>query len=207
MYRRKEHPIIEAVMLGDTYIAEELLERGSNIDQENKLGKTLLQIALDKKDYEMALFLLENGADVSKINQVRDLYDLSSCIAPYKDFCRNINKNLMKPCGYHIKIDTCHDNELCRVFNIPWEVYSHVYIMTLSKNKEVLSSLLFYFMEVGKDIYSGFHVITEVAYRGKGYVTMLISLFMVSWPLGVNFVGCNAENVHIKRIMTKLEMR
>ena len=53
MYRRKEHPIIEAVMLGDTYIVEELLEKGSNIDQENKFGNTLLQIALDKKDYEM----------------------------------------------------------------------------------------------------------------------------------------------------------
>jgi hypothetical protein len=216
--RNNIHPIIESVTKGDTLETEYYLSSGADINQLNQDGKSLIEIALEQNDYLMAQFLLSEGADITNLGHIPNLYTTTSCIKTYKKFCTTVNSQILNNCSKLIKIKKC-DKKSCDVFSgFPADLYPNVYVMQLVdiphnirsqqraglKGHKVVSSLLFYFMNTDEGIISGFHANTEKGFERRGYISMLIGLFVMAWPLGVGRVGCNSENPTITRIIKKL---
>lgn len=212
------HPIIDAVKNGDTMSTEYYLNHGADINQVNSDGKSLIEIALNQEDYLMARFLLSEGADISDLGHIHNLYSKSSCIKTYKKFCSTVNNQILKDFSKLIKITTCNTHT-CNIFHgFPEELYPSVYVMQLIdvpkdlnaqqsaglKGHKVVSSLLFYFMDTDEGIIGGFHANTEKGHERKGYISILIGLFVMAWPFGVSRIGCNTENTTITKIIKKL---
>ncbi|KAK8750230.1 hypothetical protein OTU49_015326, partial [Cherax quadricarinatus] len=63
-------PLMVAAMLGHIHVAQALLQYGAHIDaQDHKNGWTALMQAIYHRQTEMAKFLIQCGADISKVSQ------------------------------------------------------------------------------------------------------------------------------------------
>jgi hypothetical protein len=65
-----EYLIHAAAIMGELEVVAALLSLGENIDQEGEYEHTPLLEALQQENYKIAVFLLMNGADFKKTNDV-----------------------------------------------------------------------------------------------------------------------------------------
>jgi ankyrin repeat protein len=86
---RSTTPLIQASALGHAIVVSVLIERGADVNKPEPChGFTALHLSDQEECNEIALFLLDNGADV---NAKDNLLSLSCCSARPSPSCRSLD--------------------------------------------------------------------------------------------------------------------
>lgn len=92
-------PIHKAAIKGDVAMAKKELESGVFIDLENENGETPMRLAITNNQYEMVVFLFENGAEI------RDEYNYTiidiDIITYFSSFCKTKREEVNNPPQYY----------------------------------------------------------------------------------------------------------
>ena len=73
--REKDSPLMIAVLKGDEYFVKKLIEKGANLNLQDKIGRTALMIAVERGNSKATKILLENGANIwTKDNNGDDVF-------------------------------------------------------------------------------------------------------------------------------------
>lgn len=84
--------LIEATKLEDIELARELIQSGSDVNQQDEQGWTSLNFAAGRGNLKMVELLVENGADVFKVGRDRRTSFMIALAANRTDVCRYLRE-------------------------------------------------------------------------------------------------------------------